>query len=140
MDTHSQSGMDSANDPAQGLRASPVFIVRDVLAAAEYYRTKLGFGDLDFYGNPECFCTMRLGNIMLMLSQPDEACELQPNFRLNDYSIDAHFLVDDAQRQHAFCVAQGADIAVPLREAPYGMLEFIVRDLDGYGILIGQNL
>ena len=140
VDPHNETEPSVPLEPAQGLRASPVLLVRDIIPAAEYYRDRLGFTDLVFYGKPECFCTLRLGAAMLMLSQPQQPTELRPNFRLGHNSIDLHLLVDDARRQHAFCLHNAADIVVPLRQAPYGMLEFIVRDLDGYGILIGQNM
>lgn len=143
MDTESVSQEHTApagQPQTTGLRTSPFFLVRDVVAAGEYYRDKLGFGGLSFWGEPECFCIARMGEASVMLSQPQQPLTITPNWSQDSFSWDAHVLVDDARAHYELCRKNGAKILIELREAPYDMLEFVVQDLDGYAICFGQNL
>ncbi|MCB1186349.1 VOC family protein [bacterium] len=126
--------------PVLGYRTSPVFFVADVEASIAFYRDRLGFALQSSYGNPTCFAIVRLWAAALMLSMPEKLSGHRPAFSLDNFSWDAHILVSDARGYHEFCVANGAEIASGLVEAPYGMLEFVVRDPDGFGICFGQNL
>jgi catechol 2,3-dioxygenase-like lactoylglutathione lyase family enzyme len=36
----------------------PIFLVKDVVKAAEYYRDVLGFRFDRYWGEPPCFCTV----------------------------------------------------------------------------------
>jgi len=114
--------------------------VRDIVKATDNYRDNLGFTEFMFWGEPPCWCVAHFGEATLMLSKPEGETQILPNFSQDKYTPDAHILVDDARAHYGFCKANGAKIVEELREAPYGMLEFVVQDIDGYAIMIGQDL
>lgn len=47
--------------------------------------------------------------------------------------------VDDADAAHAACVEAGAKVVGELETKPWAMREFVVEDLDGHRIRIGQS-
>ncbi|MCB1218058.1 VOC family protein [bacterium] len=123
-----------------GVRSSPVFFVSDMQRSLDFYGRQMGFNVDDAYGDPVCWCNACLGTAVLMLSQPQRAVE-RTAAQVNDgYVWDAHIMVKDAQAYHNFIAANGVEILRPPSEAPYGMLEFVMRDPDGYSICFGQNL
>lgn len=46
---------------------APYLIVDDVVATANYYRDKLGFGYERFWGEPPCFCMVWRNGVVIML-------------------------------------------------------------------------
>ena len=44
----------AAKKSTQALLVSPLFLVPDVVSAAEFYRERLGFKILGYYGDPPC--------------------------------------------------------------------------------------
>ena len=58
---------------------APYFIVDDVVATANYYRDKLGFGYERFWGEPPCFCMVRRNGVIIMLGQLEKCGVMRPN-------------------------------------------------------------
>jgi uncharacterized glyoxalase superfamily protein PhnB len=121
---------------------APYFIVDDVVATAEYYRDKLGFGFDRLWGEPPSFCMVKRGGVVIMLKQPAEPGMARPN-RLADAegdAWDAYIWVDDADALHAEFESKGVRIASDLCDQPYGCRDFDVEDCNGYRLCFGQDV
>ena len=125
----------------QLLSIAPYFLVRDVVAAAEYYRDALGFSYSRFWGEPPCFCMPHRDGLIIMLSQTQDAAIIRPNSKARrDESWDAYVWVKDADALYAEVKPRGAIIAYePVLKEEYGNREFGVRDLDGYLLAFGSD-
>ncbi len=120
--------------------SAPVLLVADVVAAAEYYRDKLGFEIPRYWGEPPCFCMPQRDGHIVMLSQVEDPKHVVPHYKAVENMWNAYFWVDDAEAFHAEFVERGATIDYGLCVQPYGVKEFGVQDLDGYDIAFGEDL
>ena len=119
---------------------APYFLVADVVAAAEYYRDKLGFTISGyFFEDPPVFAMVGRDDQIIMLALMT-AGRGGPNRNYKDIAIDAYLWTDDADALHAEFQRNGADIVSPPQVRIYDMKEFEVRDLDGYILCFGQNV
>jgi hypothetical protein len=77
---------------------APYFIVDDVVVTANFYRDKLGFHYERFWGEPPCFCMVKRGGIIIMLSQLAAPGLMRPNRLVdpNGEAWDAYVWVGDA--------------------------------------------
>lgn len=116
---------------------APYFLVPDVVAAADYYRDKLGFSYDRFWGEPACFCMPHRNGVVVMLSQSPNATSVRPN---GSDAWDAYVWIEDADALHAEFVSRGANIARGLCDQEYGCRDFDVLDLNGYRLCFGQDL
>lgn len=108
----------------------PGLRVPDVNAAADFYKTKLGF-TLNFtYGDPPTMAGMSLDRVQVFLEQgkpcPD-GCEV-------------YFVVGNADELHAFHKAAGVQVLVPPGDRDYGLRDYAIRDLNGYDLVFGHPL
>ncbi len=121
---------------------APYFIVADVVAAADFYRDRLGFRYERFWGEPPCFCMVHRGGVVVMLSQIDHAGAARPNHLVDPErgAWDAYIWVDDADALHAEFAARGVTIVRPPCDQPYHCRDFEVDDLNGYRLCFGTDL
>ncbi|HEX6926133.1 MAG TPA: VOC family protein [Longimicrobiaceae bacterium] len=119
---------------------APVLLVRDVVAAAEHYRDRLGFTFERFWGDPPDFCMVKRDGIIVMLSQVPPQTQVVPHWKVVHQLWSAYFWVDDADVLHDEFVRRGATIDYGLSDKPYGIREFGVQDLDGHDLGFGQPL
>lgn len=102
----------------------------DILAAVEFYTTKLGF-QLGFtWGEPVTYAGVLLGNMQMFLQKgtPSPAgCEV-------------YFVVGNADELCDFQRANGVEILVPPGDRDYGLRDYRVRDLNGYELSFGHQL
>lgn len=120
--------------------SAPVLLVRDVVAAANYFRDKLGFQYERFWGEPACFCMVRRDGFVVMLSQTPADATVVPNWKVVDQMWDAYFWVEDVEKLYEEFQASGAIIDYELGMKPYGVKEFGVQDLDGHDLAFGQDM
>ena len=119
--------------------SAPVLLVKDVVAAANYFRDRLGFAYDRFWGTPPNFCMARRDGHVVMLSEaPPEV--VRPHWTVVEKMWDAYFWVDDVDAVYAEFQASGAIIDYTLGVKPYGVKEFGVQDLDGHDLAFGQVL
>jgi predicted enzyme related to lactoylglutathione lyase len=121
---------------------APLFNVGDVVAAANYYRDKLGFSYDRFWGEPASFCMVQRAGVIIMLAQPVPGVTARPN-RLADpegESWDAYVWVDDADALNAEFKSRGVKITRDICDQPYGCRDFDVEDCNGYRLCFGQTL
>jgi catechol 2,3-dioxygenase-like lactoylglutathione lyase family enzyme len=101
-------------------RATPDIRTTDLTASRDFYRL-LGFQEAMDLGWVVTMASPSNPTAQVLLVGPD-AERLQP-----DMSVE----VDDVDAVHAEVLAAGADIVYPLRDEPWGVRRFFVRDPSG---------
>lgn len=119
---------------------APVLLVKHVVAAANYYRDKLGFDYERFWGEPANFCMVRRDGHTIMLSQAPDDHEVIPHWKVVDKMWNAYLWVDDVEAIYQEFLNRGAHIDYDLGMKFYGVKEFGIQDLDGHDIGFGQIL
>ena len=114
-------------------RSTAVLACTDVQQAVDFYCQKLGFKQHWLWEDPPTFAAVGLGEIEIFLG-------LNPQLAARVQGHGHYFHVDDLDTLHAQHVAAGAPIIEPLANKPWGMREYIVRDLNGYHIRFGGPL
>ena len=104
--------------------------VSDVAAAAEFYKTKLGFKIAFLFGDPPEFAGMKLGNVQMFL----ELGEPRPK------GCSVYFVVGDADELYEFQRASGVEVVVEPTDRFYGLRDYRIRDLYGYELSFGHYL
>jgi catechol 2,3-dioxygenase-like lactoylglutathione lyase family enzyme len=111
-----------------------ILAVTDVLAAVDFYTTKLGFWLAFAEGNPPTFAGVNLGganlgSVQLFLESgtpSPEGCAL-------------YFVVEDADDLHRFHESSGVEILEKPGDRPYGLRDYTVRDYSGYRLTFGHH-
>ena len=125
--------------PATPLAVAPILMVADFQASLAYWREKVGF-DGQTWGDPPGFAILERGGARIMLAQASEGAQIVPNWRRSEKTSNAYVWVDDAKALYEELKERGAIIDWELYEAPYGVLEFGIQDLDDQDIAFGQVL
>ena len=118
----------------------PVFLVDDVVAAAEYYRDVLGF-EVDFiYGEPAMYASVSRDDAIINFSRSE------PSGRRNSISaagagsgVDAYVVVSDVDDLHEELTAHGARVVAAPASQDYGMREFVLEDPNGYRLALAEE-
>jgi uncharacterized glyoxalase superfamily protein PhnB len=119
---------------------APFFLVADVVAAAEYYRDRLGFSiRAYFFEDPPVFAMVARDGFTIMLSLIT-AGSGGSNRDHKDEAIDAYLYIDDVDALYAEFQQSQATIATPPQLRVYGMKELEVRDLDGHVLCFGEDV
>ena len=118
--------------------SAPILLVKDVVAAANYWRDQVGFSYERFWGDPPGFCILNRDGRHLMLSQVENAADIRPHWKIVEQMWNIYFWVDDAKALYEELVKRGAKIDYDLELKFYGCLEFGIQDLDGHDIAFGQ--
>ena len=121
------------------LSGATVFLVRDVVRAAEYYRDALGFRFSRYWGEPPSFCMVWRDEQCFMLSQVDDPGLIRPVSTVAGI-WDAYLWVRDLDGLYVELQERGARIEDEPVVQHYGVKEFTVLDLDGYQIAFGEEL
>ena len=118
--------------------SAPVLLVKDVIAAANYYRDTMGFAYEKFCGDPPNFVILHRDGMYVMLRQAEDPKHVVPHWTVADKLWNIYFWVDDVDALHAEFVQRGAAIDYGLCDQPYGCREFGTQDRDGHDIGFGQ--
>jgi len=108
----------------------PSLPVPDVVAAAEFYTTRLGFREAFRWGEPPTIAGVNLGRVQLFLEQGTP----------NPAGVAHYFVVGNADELHDYHRATGVEIQEPPTDQPYGLRDYRVRDLHGYSLGFGHHL
>lgn len=118
---------------------SPLFIVRNVLAALEFYRDSLGF-EITFRGPSEddlFFGIVQRGRAMIMFKavgvEPLPNREREPDARW-----DAYIYVPDPDALAAEFASRNVEFVDPLRVNHDRLRGFEIKDVDGYLLYFGR--
>ena len=99
-------------------RIAATIPVKDMTKACTFYSGLLGFTKTFENGNPVGFMILKrdLGELHLTL---------QPKHQAALFNV-AHLMVDDVDRLHTLCVAQGVRIVKCLKDQEYGLRAFVL--------------
>lgn len=105
--------------------------VKDVLAAVDFYTSKLGFRlGFTWGGDPPTFAGVNLGEAQIFLAQGTP----------NPQGFSVQFVVGDADELHDFQRANGVEVVEPPEDRPYGLRDYAVRDLHGHILGFGHYI
>lgn len=125
---------------SQLLRGAPYFPVADVKRSAAYYDRVFGFRSEYSAGDPPEFAISSRDGLSIMLRRVAAPEKIVPNEQQGG-TWDAFFWVRDAKALHAELAANGAVVVYgPMVQPAYNMLEFAVRDPEGYVLGFGESL
>jgi hypothetical protein len=125
--------------PSKPEGIAPLFLVQDVVRAAEYYRDRLGFEIGPYFLDPPVFAIVRRERIAIMLSLM-EGSRGGSNTKWKGESFDAYIWVDDIDDVHEQLKTRHADLVSAPELKSYDMKELDVRDVDGYVIRFGEDV
>ena len=121
---------------------APFFIVRNVPAALNFYRDRLGF-DITFKGPSEddiFFGIVQRGAAMIMLK--DIGIDPVPNctrdIRQGIARWDAYIHVPDPDELAKEFMLRNVEFFQPLKDDDDGLRGFEIRDADGYVLFFGR--
>src|SRR5262245_34494940 len=123
---------------ARALTVNPLFLVPDVVGAAEYYRDRLGFQILNYYGDPPSFVFVRRDRVDIMLKRAEVADQVRPNGAHGVW--DVYIWVDDFDAIRDELAARGAKVVGGSPATPYGTREVEVEDCNGYRLCFAQDI
>lgn len=109
-----------------------VLAVKNLAAAAEYFKSKLGF-DLDFTAPGWEF--LSFGDFKVMLGECSDEMTAEAT---GNHSWFAHCLVENVDEIYAEFNERGAVILSPIANKPWGIRDFTVVTPDGHRIVFGQ--
>ncbi len=116
---------------------SAILLVKNVVTSSEYYRDKLGFTIVNYYGHPPGFAIVqRDENYLMFTSAPPD--KIIPNWKIVEKTSNVYFWVNDAETLYKEYVDSGANIDYSLYTTPYGIKEFGINDPDEYDISFGE--
>src|SRR5881398_3015771 len=116
----------SAN-PAQFVQGAPVLHVADVESTATFYRDVLGF-------------TWDFGDDTYAVVWRDNSAIHFVKDAGNPTGIHLFQWVKDVDAYFKEIVGRGAEVATHPTNQPYGIRELAVRDINGIGIVFGQEI
>jgi catechol 2,3-dioxygenase-like lactoylglutathione lyase family enzyme len=106
--------------------------VTDLATAIDFYVKKLGFRQAFTWGEPPTFAGVNLGKVQIFLAEgtPTPSSEAGA----------VYFVVGDADQLYEFHRSNGVEIAQAIDDRPYGIRDYVVRDLYGYYLVFGHHL
>ena len=116
-----------SSDPKQFVQGAPVLHVPDVSATAAFYRDVLGF-TWDF--GDDTYAVVWRDNSAIHFVQEDEPPR----------GVHLFQWVKDVDAYYKEIVERGATVSAAPADQAYGIREFGVCDLNGIGIVFGQEI
>lgn len=113
-------------------RTAPGVPVTDILRSVKFYTEILGMKNVFENGNP-------VGFIILVKDDAEIHLTLAKNHVAADRNL-VHLMVNDAQALHDHLVKNKVRIIKGLRDADYGLKQFVFADPDGNRIDVGQDI
>lgn len=111
-------------------RVHPQLVVPDILAAVDFYTTKLGFTPGFTWGEPVSFAGVNLGEAQIFLSPGTS----EPR------GTALNFVVSSADTLYEYQRANGVEVVEPIADRDYGLRDYTVRDLNGYWLAFGHYI
>lgn len=111
-------------------RHHPTFPVSDVMEAAAFYTSKLGFSLGFTWGQPPELVGLNLGKVSIHLGKG----------KPNPAGHQVYFVVSDADELYDFQKSQGVEIINEPEDRPWGLRDFRVRDQDGNVLAFGHYI
>lgn len=132
--------MTNAEPAARLTMVSPVFVVPEVVPAAEYYRDVLGFRILNYFLSPPVFAMVERDAVYIHFGKADNDAQPSPNIsRRRGLGIDAYIWVNDLDALHAEFVSRGARIIESPVLRVYHCYEMVVEDNFGFRLCFSMD-
>jgi hypothetical protein len=123
--------------PSGFLSVAPQFTVPDVVAAASYYCSVLGFENRGFFGDPPVFAMLGRGGVEFFFNQnPSAGREARSRAAVG---YDAYIHVSGLDQLHRELTDRGARILEGPVERVYGLRELVVEDCHGLRLAFGED-
>jgi len=123
--------------PPEPVCVTAVLVVVDVQRAARWYAEAFGFDVAPFPEQPPYrFALLSRGGAELMLRAAERPDDVRP---VPGWTLYIR-LAGGRIRELFATLAQSGDVVRPLRRMPYRDVEFEIRDLDGYTVVVSELL
>jgi predicted enzyme related to lactoylglutathione lyase len=116
-----------SSNPKQFVQGAPVLHVPDVVATAEFYRDVLGF-------------TWDFGDEIYAVVWRDNSAIHFVRDAASPKGVHLFQWVKDVDAYYREITGRGAKAASQPENQPYGIREFGVQDINGVGIVFGQDI
>jgi catechol 2,3-dioxygenase-like lactoylglutathione lyase family enzyme len=135
----------TGDTPEQFAPVAPEFFVRDVDASIAYYTGVCGFTLIRSDRDPDgkaSFAVLALGRAEFMfaderfLGTETRAALTHPRAP----GLDIRLMVSDVRAVYDRVRERGAKIQLPLKDQPYGLRDFTIKDPDGYRIRFAERI
>jgi catechol 2,3-dioxygenase-like lactoylglutathione lyase family enzyme len=126
-------------DPTELAPVAPEFFVPDVAAAVRFYTDVLGFQSHRVESD---FAIVGVGQAILMFADQRTYGAMGGAAAATDKGlfIDIRIMVPDVDAYSQRCLDAGLDIVHSIANRPYGLRDFIVRDLNGFRLRFASPL
>lgn len=127
--------------PAAKLKMiSPELVVPDVVAAAEFYRDKLGFQIHGYFLDPPVYAMVGRDNVEIHFGKSDSGGAASPNhLRRKGLGLDAYIWVNDLDSLYAELQSRGVRVIDPPTMRVYKCYEMVVEDIFGFHLAFSQD-
>src|SRR4030095_9629921 len=117
---------------------APCFPVADISATIRWYEEQLGFiGDPFPAAEPYVFAILYRDEVEIMWQRVEGDAKPELYRSRSGGVWDAYFRVEGVKDLYE-SVREEATIVQPLRQQPYGMWQFEIRDQNGYVLVFGE--
>ena len=130
--------MDSADRKAVFKKIATQFVVKDVVATAQYYQEILGFDLLGYFGEPPVYAMLARGNVEMHFGKAEDSHPDISNSSFRKLAFDAYIWVDDITALFEELTEAGADIVEGPVKRIYNSTEVTVRDCNGFTLVFGD--
>ena len=113
-------------------RLAPGIPVKDLNRSLEFYQNILGMEKVFENGSP-------VGFVILVRGSAEIHLNLKPNHKASEINL-AHLMVDDATALYNHLEKHKVRIIKGIRDADYGLRQFVFADPDGNRIDVGQEI
>jgi catechol 2,3-dioxygenase-like lactoylglutathione lyase family enzyme len=120
---------------AQLIGSAPIIAVKDVKQTVDYYIEKLGFELIATVLNPPVYGMVQRDGFQLHFGKSENHT---PNHTHRSDLPDFILWVPEIDIFFGEVNKKGVTVVTPITLRPYGSREFIIEDLNGYRILIGD--
>jgi catechol 2,3-dioxygenase-like lactoylglutathione lyase family enzyme len=116
---------------------APFFVVDDLPASLDFYRSKLGFEIT--YSSEDIFGIVQRDHVMIMLKAIAPEIHPQPNHSRHEWARwDAYVNTSDPDSLYTEYVANAVPIHRPIGDTNDGLRAFEITDNSGYVICFGR--
>ena len=106
--------------------------VRDVGRSVAFYQRVLGLDPVVTMGEPATFAILAADDASMAIAEAEQPAVA---------AITACYVdVVDVEAAHQRCREAGAEVSAAVTTHPWGMRDFVFRDLDGHQIAVGQRV
>jgi uncharacterized glyoxalase superfamily protein PhnB len=115
----------------------PVISTGDIEKSIDYYITVLGFL-FDFkYGEPLVYAGVKCGGAEIYFTHDTN---LASAIKEKKYNPEVFIWIEDAENFYKEHVSKGAEVVEPVSARPWGSIQYVIKDINGYHLKFAQPL